>query len=40
MRRPYLVHDLGEAGVDLLRALRGAVDPQGIMNPGNLIPDA
>tara|TARA_B100002003_G_scaffold81706_1_gene76257 strand:- start:444 stop:1850 length:1407 start_codon:yes stop_codon:yes gene_type:complete len=40
VRRPYLVHDLGEAGVDLLRTLRGAVDPQGIMNPGNLIPDA
>ena len=33
-------HDLGDAGVSLLRTLKSAVDPQGIMNPGNLIPDA
>ena len=39
IRRPYLVHDLGEAGVALLRTIKGAVDPRGIMNPGNLIPD-
>ncbi len=39
IRRPYLVHDLGEAGVALLRTIKSAVDPRGIMNPGNLIPD-
>jgi len=40
LRKPYLVHDLGENGVSLLRSLKNALDPQGLMNPGNLIPDA
>jgi len=40
IRRPYLVHDLGETGVTLLRTVHGAIDPKGLMNPGNLIPDA
>ena len=40
LRKPYLVNDLGETGVALLRSLKAAVDPAGIMNPGNLIPDA
>lgn len=39
LRKPYLHHDLGATGVDLLRAVKHAVDPSGIMNPGNLIPD-
>ncbi len=39
LRKPYLVNDLGENGVALLRSLKAAVDPSGIMNPGNLIPD-
>jgi alkyldihydroxyacetonephosphate synthase len=38
LRRSYLHHDLGEGGVDLLRKLKTAVDPNGIMNPGNLLP--
>ncbi len=38
LRIPYLHHDLGETGVELLRTLKAAVDPTGIMNPGNLIP--
>ncbi len=40
LRVPYLHHDLGAAGIDLLRTLKRAVDPAGIMNPGNLIPPA
>jgi len=40
LRKPYLVHDLGKNGVSLLRRVKEAVDPQGLMNPGNLIPDA
>jgi alkyldihydroxyacetonephosphate synthase len=40
LRKPYLVHDLGESGVALLRRIKAAVDPQGLMNPGNLVPDA
>ena len=39
LRRPYLVHDLGETGLSLLRRLKGALDPQQLMNPGNLLPD-
>ncbi len=40
LRKDYLVHDLGANGVSLLRTLKTALDPDGIMNPGNLIPDA
>jgi len=40
LRKPYLHHDLGEAGVALLRQVKRCLDPHGIMNPGNLIPDA
>lgn len=39
-RKPYLHHDLGEGGLGLLRTLKAAIDPNGIMNPGNLLPDA
>jgi alkyldihydroxyacetonephosphate synthase len=38
LRRDYLHHDLGKAGLDLLRTIKHAVDPQGILNPGNLLP--
>lgn len=40
IRKSYLVHDLGETGLSLLRTIHRAIDPQGLMNPGNLIPDA
>lgn len=40
LRKPYLQHDLGEGGVALLRRIKQCLDPEGIMNPGNLIPDA
>ena len=40
LRKPYLEHDLGAGGVALLRRLKDNLDPHGIMNPGNLIPDA
>ncbi len=39
LRKPYLESDLGATGVALLRTLKAAVDPNGIMNPGNLIPE-
>ena len=38
LRRQYLHHDLGEGGVELLRTVKNALDPQGILNPGNLLP--
>lgn len=40
VRRAYLHHDLGPGGLHLLRTLKRALDPKGIMNPGVLIPDA
>ena len=40
LRKNYLVHDLGPNGVSLLRRLKVAMDPDAIMNPGNLLPDA
>lgn len=40
LRKPYLHHDLGAEGVALLRRMKNCLDPNGIMNPGNLIPDA
>lgn len=36
-KAPRLGAELG-VGVDVIRALRGAFDPAGVMNPGNLLP--
>jgi alkyldihydroxyacetonephosphate synthase len=33
---PWLPVEIGEAGIDLLRAIKAEVDPKGIMNPGVL----
>jgi alkyldihydroxyacetonephosphate synthase len=40
VRRGVLVDELGPEGVGLLRKIKQAIDPNGIMNPGALIPDA
>ncbi|HEX2086640.1 MAG TPA: FAD-binding oxidoreductase [Solirubrobacteraceae bacterium] len=37
---PWLRAEVGEAGVDLLRAAKAELDPAGIMNPGKLLPAA
>ena len=39
LRKDYLHHDLGEGGIALMRTLKRAVDPDNLMNPGNLLPD-
>jgi alkyldihydroxyacetonephosphate synthase len=39
VRRDWIARELGDAGLALLRALRGALDPEGLWNPGNLLPD-
>lgn len=36
--KPYLTAEIGEVGVAVLRAVKNAVDPTGILNPGVLIP--
>jgi alkyldihydroxyacetonephosphate synthase len=37
---PYMRREIGELGVDALRALKQRLDPAGIMNPGKLVPEA
>ncbi|SEH14531.1 FAD-binding oxidoreductase [Thermoleophilum album] len=37
--RDWLVHEDGERSLDALRALKRELDPQGVMNPGKLLPD-
>jgi alkyldihydroxyacetonephosphate synthase len=36
---PYMRAEVGDVGVEALRALKGRLDPAGIMNPGKLLPD-
>jgi len=35
---PYMQAEVGETGVEVLRAVKQQLDPAGIMNPGKLIP--
>jgi alkyldihydroxyacetonephosphate synthase len=35
---PWLAAEIGELGVDVLRAVKQRLDPAGIMNPGKLLP--
>ncbi len=35
-KRPYIVQALGEAGVSVLKAVKAALDPKGILNPGKI----
>ncbi|WP_072689040.1 FAD-binding oxidoreductase [Rhodococcus marinonascens] len=36
--RPWMRDEIGDLGVTVLRAVKNAVDPAGILNPGKLIP--
>ncbi len=38
--RSWLVHEIGEEGLGLLRSLKKGVDPEGILNPRKLLPDS
>jgi alkyldihydroxyacetonephosphate synthase len=40
VRRDYLERELGAGALALLRRVKAALDPAGIMNPGVLLPDA
>ncbi|HEV7615958.1 MAG TPA: FAD-binding oxidoreductase, partial [Solirubrobacterales bacterium] len=35
---PYMQAEVGETGLDVLRAVKAQLDPAGIMNPGKLLP--
>ena len=37
---PWLTAEIGAEGVRVLQAVKDTVDPEGIMNPGKLIPDS
>lgn len=37
-KAPRMMHELGLGGIDTVRALLRAFDPNGILNPGNLLP--
>ena len=36
--RPWMGAEIGDLGLEVLRAVKGVLDPAGIMNPGKLIP--
>jgi alkyldihydroxyacetonephosphate synthase len=36
--REWMTSEVGDSGVELLRALKARLDPAGIMNPGKLLP--
>ena len=36
--RGWYSREIGELGVEVLRAVKASLDPQGIMNPGVLVP--
>jgi alkyldihydroxyacetonephosphate synthase len=35
---PWMATEKGSLGIDILRAIKMALDPKGILNPGKLIP--
>jgi alkyldihydroxyacetonephosphate synthase len=37
--RDYMMDEKGGLGIEVLRAIKAALDPHGILNPGKLIPD-
>ena len=36
--RPWMTDEIGDLGVQVLRAVKNCLDPAGVMNPGKLIP--
>jgi alkyldihydroxyacetonephosphate synthase len=36
---PWIAQEKGELGIEILRAIKRALDPKGILNPGKLLPD-
>jgi alkyldihydroxyacetonephosphate synthase len=36
--RPWLEAEIGPLGLDVLRAVKARLDPEGILNPGVLVP--
>jgi len=36
--RPYMAEEIGDLGVEVLRAVKAVLDPTGVLNPGKLVP--
>ena len=36
--RPWMRDEIGDLGVEVLKAVKATLDPSGILNPGKLIP--
>ncbi len=36
MKKPYLVWETGDVGINYMKAIKNAVDPKGILNPGKM----
>ena len=36
--RPWMRDEIGDLGIEVLRAVKGVLDPAGVLNPGKLIP--
>ncbi|MEW6624426.1 MAG: FAD-linked oxidase C-terminal domain-containing protein [Bacillota bacterium] len=36
MKKPYLAWEVGDVGVEYMKAIKDAVDPKGILNPGKI----
>jgi glycolate oxidase len=36
MKAPYLEWKLGKSGIDVMKSIKAALDPNNIMNPGKL----
>jgi glycolate oxidase len=39
LKKQFMQLDLGEHAVELMRRIKAAIDPRGIMNPGKIFPD-
>jgi alkyldihydroxyacetonephosphate synthase len=38
VRSAWLTEELGETGVDVLRKIKAALDPESVLNPNTLLP--
>jgi alkyldihydroxyacetonephosphate synthase len=38
LKAPWMAEELGEGGIEMLRRIKRALDPDGILNPGKLLP--
>ena len=38
LKRPYLEMNLGPIAIDVMRGIKKALDPKGILNPGKIFP--